>query len=85
MDFPGRALRASSSRSRDQDGLDYSQGAPWMRSCSDSRQHWHACQLAAVEMGQQQHQPRQRRNLPLDDTRDACSLQPGTPAPAWTG
>ena len=29
------------------------QEAPWMRSYSDSRQHWHARQLAAVEMGQQ--------------------------------
>ena len=54
-----------------------------MRSSSDSRQHWHARQLAAVEMGQPQHQPRQQRSLPFDNTHDACSPQPGTPSPAW--
>ena len=54
-----------------------------MRSNSDSRQHWHARQLAAVQMGQQQHQPRQQRGLALD-AHDARNPQPGTPAPAWT-
>ena len=80
---PGGPLGASSSRARDQDGLDYSQGAPWMRSSSDSRQHWRARQLAAVEMDQQQHQPQQQLSMPLDDTQNACSPQPDTPAPAW--
>ena len=56
VDRPGRALGASSSKARDQDGLDYPQGALWMSSSSNSRQHWHTRQLAAVEMGQQQHQ-----------------------------
>ena len=83
VDPPGGALGGSTSRARDQDGLDYSQGAPWMRSSSDSRQHWRARQLAAVEMGQTQPQPRQQRSLPLNDTLDACSPQPDTPAPAW--
>ena len=79
----GGAPGASSSRGRDQDDLDYSQGAPWMRNSSDSRQHWHARQLAAVEMDQQQHQLQQQLSMPLDDTQDACSPQPDTPAPAW--
>ena len=48
-----------------------------MRSSSHSRQHWHARQLAAVEMGQQQP------SMPLDDTHEACSTQPDTPALAW--
>ena len=73
---------SSSSRGRNQDGLDCCQEAPWMKSSSNSRQHWHARHLAAVEMNQQQHQLR-RRSLPLDDTHDACSPQSGTPAPAW--
>ena len=54
-----------------------------MRSSSDSRQHWRARQLAAVEMDQQQHQPQQQLSMPLDDTQNACSPQPDTPAPAW--
>ena len=83
LDLEKGTLRASSSRTRDQDGLDYSQGAPWMRSSSDSRQHWHARQLTDVEMGQQQQQPQQQPSMPLEDTHDACSTQPNTPAPAW--
>ena len=83
VDPPGGPLGASSSRARDQDGLDYSQAAPWMRSSSDSRQHWRARQLAAVEMDQRQHQPQQQLSMPLDDTQNACSPQPDTPAPAW--
>ena len=56
-----------------------------MRSSSDSRQHCQgdARQLVSLEMGQQQHQPGQQRSLPLDDTNDACSPQPGSPASAW--
>jgi exonuclease III len=79
----GGAPEASSSRARGQDDLDYSQGAPWMRSSSDSRQHWHARQLAAAEMEQQQPQPQQQLSMPLDDTLNACSPQPNAPAPAW--
>ena len=79
----GGAPEASSSRARDQDYLDYAHGAPWMRSSSVSRQHWHARQLAAVEMDQQQPQPHQQLSMPMDDAHNACSPQPDTPAPAW--
>ena len=49
---------------------------PCMSSCNISRQRWHARQLAPVGSARQ-HQPRQQRSLPLDDTHDACSPRPG--------